>query len=133
LASQQIPKAAAQDDLDNAPDQADLKTRLEEQSYQLAKVETELAQAQVKSVHQDINERKKYASNIYRLICFWVFGLLLVVCLSSWSVKTKFNTPTAVLLALVGSTTLNVLGLFYIVAHYLFPDPCTPRTGRNGT
>jgi len=26
-----------------------------------------------------------------------------------------------VILAIIGSTTLNVLGIFYIVTHYLFP------------
>lgn len=122
MATQRIPKSAAQDDVNNASDQPDLKTRFEEQSYQLAKARTELAQARVKSVHQDIDERKKYASKIFTLICYWVAGLLIVVCFSSWSAITRFNTPTSVLLALVGSTTLNVLGLFYIVAHYLFPD-----------
>jgi len=122
LASKRIPKDAAQGDINNASDQADLKTRFEEQSYQLAKARTELLQAKVKSVHQDIDERKKYAAKIFKLICWWVSGLLLVICLSSWAGATRFRTATPVLLALVGSTTATVLGLFYIVAHYLFPD-----------
>ncbi len=122
MASKRIPKDAAQGDIANAPDQADLKTRFEEQSYQLAKARTELVQAKVKSVHQDINERRKYAAKIFRLIRWWITGLMVIICLSSWAGGTRFRTATPVLLALVGSTTVTVLGLFYIVAHYLFPD-----------
>lgn len=108
--------------MDAASDSPDLKTKLEEQSALLAKARTELVQAKVKSVHQDIDERKNYAAKIFKLICWWVAGLLTVVCLSSWAGATRFRTATSVLLALVGSTTATVLGLFYIVAHYLFPD-----------
>jgi hypothetical protein len=95
----------------------------------LAKARTELVQAKVKSVHQDIDERKKYAGKIFKLICFWVGGMMVVICLSSWAGVTGFRTATPVLLALVGSTTATVLGLFYIVAHYLFPDSGKKETG----
>ena len=118
----EIPQRQAAADIDQVGNEPDLPTLLEQQSYQLAKARTKLARATVRSVKQDIRERKKYARKIFKLICWWVAGLLLLVCLSSWSSWTYFRTPTSLLLALVGSTTLNVLGLFYIVAHYLFPD-----------
>ena len=122
LAPRRIPKEAAQQDIETSPDNPDLETKVEEQSYLLAKARTELAQAQVVSVQQDIAERKNYAAKIFKLICWWVVGLLAVLCLSSWAGATRFRTATPVLLARVGSTTAAVLGLFYIVAHYLFPD-----------
>jgi len=33
-----------------------------------------------------------------------------------------FSLPQAVLLALIGGTSADVLGIFYIVTHYLFPQ-----------
>jgi hypothetical protein len=32
-----------------------------------------------------------------------------------------------VLIAAIGSTTANVIGLFYVVAKYLFPESKAPR------
>jgi hypothetical protein len=68
---------------------------------------------------QDIQERKKYAHRIFCLICSWIGAvfLLIVAC----GIGYRFSLPSSVLLAVIGSTTLNVLGIFYIVTHYLFP------------
>lgn len=40
---------------------------------------------------------------------------------SFWWGRMPFRLETSVLLAAIGATTVNVLGLLYVVAHYLFP------------
>jgi hypothetical protein len=115
--------AAAENELARVSEEADLATRFEEQSYELACANTKLAKAHVRSLKQDIEERKTYARRIFGLICSWVAGLFLLLAaqgLGQWW-WLKFSLPHPVLLAAIGSTTVNVLGLFYIVAHYLFP------------
>lgn len=115
-------EAAARSNVEKAPEKPDLKTRLEEVSYELSQAKTQLAKAKVRSLEQDIEERKKYAAHIFKLICWWVIGLFVLLLLTGWGRALRFTLSQPVLLAIVGSTTLNVLGLFYIVAHYLFPD-----------
>jgi hypothetical protein len=115
--------AAAENELARASEEPDLATRFEEQSYELACANTKLAKAHVRSLKQDIEERKTYARRIFGLICTWVVGLFLLLAaqgLGHWW-WLKFSLSETVLLAAIGSTTINVLGLFYIVAHYLFP------------
>lgn len=76
----------------------------------------------LRGLEQDLNERKTYASRIFVLICCWLGGmiglLLLQGFLSVWGV---FNLSEAVILAAIGGTTINVLGIFIIVVNYLFP------------
>jgi len=48
--------------------------------------------------------------------------------LTAWIIA--FDLPEAVLLALIGSTTANVIGLFVIVARYLFPKTESDNGGK---
>ncbi|GKS99216.1 hypothetical protein AVKW3434_07530 [Acidovorax sp. SUPP3434] len=78
---------------------------------------------QVKQLEQFegiIESRKKYASKIFLLVVWWLIGLGVVVLLSGWKI-CGFALEKAVLLALIGGTTLNVLGIFTIVTNFLFP------------
>jgi hypothetical protein len=74
---------------------------------------------------QDIAERKKYAKLFFRLSCAWLVAITVILMLqgfgslSFW--KAPFNLPDSIVLAMIGSTTVNVLGILYIVAKYLFP------------
>ena len=80
-------------------------------------------QFQVKQLEQFgeiIQSRKDYASKIFKLVVWWLVGLGVVVLLSGWKVE-GFALDKAVLLALIGGTTLNVLGIFTIVTNFLFP------------
>ena len=69
---------------------------------------------------QDIAERKIYAKYFFRLACSWLFIITLILLLQGlglWNFKLQDN----VVLALIGSTTVNILGILYVVANYLFP------------
>ena len=57
---------------------------------------------------------------IYVLTCIWIFLVLVIVLLQGFDVSWFKLSPTT-LHILIGSTTVNVVGLFLVVANYLFP------------
>lgn len=95
----------------------------------------------IKALKQDRKERKRYAGKIFVLICAWLGIVLGIVVMAGFKGNlpirvnpwprsmidpyrwewTPFELPETVLLALIGGTTVTVLGLFAIVANYLFP------------
>lgn len=97
-----------------------------------------------RGMEQDIAARKEYANRIFRLIVGWLIAIFSVLILHGflsrndvtfsfrffhwiWPSpvvslsKLHFELSDPVLLALIGGTTASVLGLFVIVANYLFP------------
>ena len=113
--------AAANEQLGEVSADADPKTQQEEDFA------AKISQAQLEGMKQDIGERKVYAKRIFVLVCFWVAGMFVLLLLQGlggwWWLRFSLSQP--ILLAAVGSTTVNVLGIFYIVAHYLFPNAAT--------
>jgi hypothetical protein len=101
-------------------------------------LEHERKSAELKGFKQDIKARKRYAKNIFSLIVWWLVAILFLLLLQGFSggqkvslstitrllevhLDYKFYLSDAVLLALIGGTTANVLGLFIFVVQYLFP------------
>lgn len=84
-------------------------------------LEHERKEAELDSYKQDTLERKRYATRIFLLICGWLISLFVVLFFQGLSVW-EFSLTDPVLLALIGGTTANVLGIFIIVTRYLFPD-----------
>lgn len=74
------------------------------------------------SAKQDRGERKLYAARIFYLMCVWLALLFAVLALEGWEAG-GFHLEQGVLLALIGGTTANVLGIFVLVARYLFWKP----------
>ena len=86
-------------------------------------------------IKQDMEERKVYANRIFSLVTYWLFFIAIILIGSGYhSYELKISDKAifslnglklsdTVILSLIGSTTLNVLALFYIVANYLFPKP----------
>ncbi len=104
-------------DVSNVPDP---ETRQEEDDLQ-----QEHARAVLRGVTQDIDERKKYARRFFILACFWLVAITVLLVLqgfgSFWFGLMPFKLADTVLLAVIGSTTVNVLGILYVVVNYLFP------------
>lgn len=69
---------------------------------------------------QDRRERKKYGTLLYWLVVGWLIIAVALVFASGFK-WGYVDLPEAVLLALLGTTTTSVIGLFTIVATYLFP------------
>ena len=79
--------------------------------------------------------RQKYAKNIYRLTYIWLIFIGIVVLLTGigdlhiviekWSLEFSlidFELSDNVLIAFITTTTINVIGIIYIVARWLFPN-----------
>jgi hypothetical protein len=99
------------------PDDADSETKKEEED-----LDKQARRAQIISIKQDIEERKKYAGRIFCLLSLWLIGLFVLLLLQGFlSPLHYFFLSEAVLLATIGGTTLNVIGIFIVVARYLFP------------
>ena len=71
---------------------------------------------------QNREERKSYASRIFKLVCFWLIfiGVLLLLqgCLEPLG---RFALADSVLIAVSTTTTGSVTAILIVVARYLFP------------
>ena len=96
--------------------------RAKEEFRQLVKdgeAQQRLDQAVAEGAWQDLEERKKYALRIFVLMCCWLGLLFALLFVAGWA-PLGFELSDSVLLALIGGTTANVLGIFVLVARYLF-------------
>ena len=77
-----------------------------------------------KGAEQDIRERKRYARRVYKFYKWWMLGLIAIVLIggAEWSKSNgfSFDISEKVLLMLTGTTTLGVLGSFFVIVRYLF-------------
>lgn len=73
--------------------------------------------------HEDAlhDTRKIYTSRLFWLIVAWPSVVVLFVALTA-TIKPYFNLSDSVLIAFITSTTVSVLGLFMLVAKWLFPQ-----------
>ena len=74
----------------------------------------------IKGLQQDNQQRKLYANRVFGLLCGWVGGLFAVILLQGFATN-MFRLSDNVLLALIGGTTVNIIGIFLVVVRYLFP------------
>lgn len=82
--------------------------------------ENDLLRTEVLDRQQDRDERLRYAKRIYWLLVGWLGWMGGVVIAQGLRLR-GFVLADGVLIALVGSTTATVIGIFLIVANYLFP------------
>ncbi len=107
---------------DEAPTNIDSQTRADYQKED-SSLEKARTTAELESLDQDRKERKKYAERSFWLVLVWLVAIGAFVFLQgvgkvgSWG----FNLSNSVMLMLIGTTTVSVIGVFIIVANYLFP------------
>lgn len=65
--------------------------------------------------------RKKFAPYLFGLVCFWLVVVSISVFLSGFALW-GFNLSDKVIITFIATTTANVLGLFYVVAKWLYPN-----------
>lgn len=93
------------------------------QSKRYSEEEKEFYSLRNVGLRQNIEERKKYAKWTFVLSCCWVtFVSLLLLAQGFGSTFHFFALTQPVLLAAIGSTTVNIVGVFLIVVRYLFRD-----------
>ena len=108
-------EASEPQSLDSTDDQET--TQLEEAHWR-ALVDHE--RAKVDDLIQDRDQRKTYGRRLYWLIVAWLIVIGLIVLLHGF-ICIPFELSVTIMATLIGSTTASVLGLFAIVANYLFP------------
>ena len=99
----------------NLKDKQDVKS-----SYDLTRERLELTQ---RAVHLDqdrqfFSSQQRFAMLIFSLVVAWLYAVLIVVFLCGLRILTLSD---AVLVALLGTTTVNVLALFAAVTAWLYP------------
>jgi hypothetical protein len=85
---------------------------LEKQSLEL-----QLLKAQIQKFEDDNESRREFSRNIFTVTVIWMFLVLVIVIQSA---NGKWHLSDSVLIALITTTTANVIGIFIIVANYLF-------------
>lgn len=103
------------DDADNSDD--DVKGRAKEE----VAVEEEGRSKRIDNdaKEQDKGQRKIYAALIFIIMTIWlIFVLVIFVLIGNGYLFYSDN----VVIAFLTTTTVNVIGIFLIVARYLFPD-----------
>lgn len=83
--------------------------------------------------HELVNEdtastialKKRFFSSIVTFVCGWLGVVLLILILSG---AGALRLSDRVLLALLGTTSLNLVGLLFVIANHLFPKGS--RSGR---
>lgn len=76
------------------------------------------------------NLRIKYANKVFGLVCAWLSCVILIVIFSGFYLW-EFNLSDKVLITFIVSTTLNVLGLFAIVAKWIFQQNSNKTKSKN--
>lgn len=66
--------------------------------------------------------RTEFAHNLFLLVCTWLICVIAAVLMVGFKFL-GFYLADNVLIVFITTTTINVLGLFVIVAKWLFPNP----------
>lgn len=69
---------------------------------------------------QDQQQRRVFAYWLFGVLCLWLAAILVMLFFQGFSYRA-FTLSDEVLIAALATTTINVIGLFVIVARYLFP------------
>ena len=68
-----------------------------------------------------LEQRKKYAPALFWVLVTWLAIVIAILASQAWK-ACGFWLSDPVLIALLGTSTVNVVGLFYVVAKFLFPS-----------
>lgn len=98
-------------------DTPDDKTMLETRA-----LDGEERKAGIRKLELDLDLRKEYSNKLYCLIRNWLIAICILLLIhGSLGIYGYFHLSDKVLITIIGGTTLNVLGLFAIVANYISP------------
>lgn len=71
---------------------------------------------------QDREQRKRYANYIFGFLCTYMILVFIVLILSGYC-DIRFSLSDSVIIALITTTTANIIGIFIFVVRYLFKSP----------
>lgn len=93
------------------------------QDYEIGELQEKLNMLVQNLRHaEDVHKmRKKFAPWLFGLVCVWLVVVSVAIFFSGFKFYC-FNLSDKVLIAFIATTTANVLGLFYVVAKWLYPN-----------
>ncbi|MFZ2901199.1 MAG: hypothetical protein WA004_21390 [Saprospiraceae bacterium] len=77
-------------------------------------------ETRLQSLRDDTEAKRKMTYWIFFMVAAWLVAILVMLVLAGFE-ETGFRLSDAVLIALLGSTTVNVTAFFLVVTKYLFP------------
>jgi hypothetical protein len=80
-------------------------------------LELQLLKAQIRKFEDDNEGRREFSRSIFAVTVVWMFLVLMIIIQCA---NGKWHLSDSVLIALITTTTANVIGMFIIVANYLF-------------
>lgn len=83
--------------------------------------EVKVLQDQLGQIQKNHDLRVSYTGRIFWLVVGWLVGVVLCVMLAGFG-GWGFRLSDAVLVAFITSTTVNVVGLFVLVAKWMYPS-----------
>jgi hypothetical protein len=89
-------------------------------------VEVDIKREKLKSDIQDREERKDYATKVYRLLLIFLFTILAIVITGSINCS-PFQLSDVVIITLLTTSSANVISIFAIVMKYLFKEKQTQQ------
>ncbi len=95
-------------------------------------LEDEQKKIDLESQKRDLDARTRYVDRVYWLIVYWLVFVAVVIVQDARRPLVsliRFDVSDPVLIALITTTTINVIGLFIVVLRYLFARPELPQTG----
>jgi hypothetical protein len=80
-------------------------------------------------LRQLLRHRETYAFGIFLLVILWLIGIFFILLWQGLSWR-HFHLDNSVLLAAIGSTTANIIGVLLIIVKFIFTDetPKNPKT-----
>jgi hypothetical protein len=84
-------------------------------------LELESSRTQIEGEKSDITAKRQYAKGTFLLVVSWIFLVFVILLFQGFAVR-GFKLSDSVLLAAIGSTTANVIGMLVIVLKNIFPS-----------
>jgi hypothetical protein len=86
------------------------------------RLQIEKLQLENRATALDTGHRDRWAKRLFPLCAGWLLAVVAVLTLQGFNLW-GFHLDNSVLIAFIGTTTADVLGLGYIAVNYLFPKP----------
>lgn len=83
------------------------------------KTENELLIKELAGKKQDRDQRKEFANKIFDFMCWYLGAVFFIIMLNGITIN-NFKVSDDIILALLGTTAIEVIGTFAFVARYLF-------------
>ncbi|WP_195487825.1 hypothetical protein [Bacteroides fragilis] len=85
-------------------------------------VANKIRNEELENRRQDRAQRKVHADNLFTFLCFYMI-LVFFILYKSGSLYNSFELSDSVIIALITTTTANIIGIFAFVVRYLFKTP----------